>query len=171
MEKITYASLGSLGEEFHRAFEDALAHVRKNLGHTHPIFIKGKARKSNAGRFPDHCPTDRRLLLGEFQRATRAHAREAIDAAREAFPVWRELGWQQRVAFLRKVAELMQQQQYELAALLCLEVGKNRFEAIAEVSESIDLILYYCQQVEAHQGYEIPLAQGGVERSESVLRP
>jgi len=171
MEKITYASLGSLGEEFHRAFEDALAHVRKNLGHTHPIFIKGKARKSNAGRFPDHCPTDRRLLLGEFQRATRAHAREAIDAAREAFPVWRELGWQQRVAFLRKVAELMQQQQYELAALLCLEVGKNRFEAIAEVSESIDLILYYCQQVEAHQGYEMPLAQVGVERTESVLRP
>src|SRR5713226_9582667 len=102
---------------------------------------------------------------------TRAHPREAIDAAREAFPVWRELGWQQRVAFLRKAAELMRQQQYELAALLCLEVGKNRFEAIAEVSESIDLILYYCQQMEAHQGYEMPLAQGGVERTESVLRP
>src|SRR5260370_15277692 len=107
MEKITYASLGSLGEEFHRAFEDALAHVRKNLGHTHPIFIKGKARKSNAGRFPDHCPTDRRLLLRQLQRPTPAHAREAIDAARPACPLSRALGSRHRPSLLPKRAGLM----------------------------------------------------------------
>ncbi|HEY2952783.1 MAG TPA: aldehyde dehydrogenase family protein, partial [Verrucomicrobiae bacterium] len=101
----------------------------------------------------------------------REHARQAIAAARAAGGVWRELGWQSRVSFLRKAAELMQRHQFELAALLCLEVGKNRFEAIAEVSESIDLILYYCQQMERHHGYEMAMGGTGLEQTWSVLRP
>ena len=32
MEKITYASLGSLGEVFHRAFDEALKQVRDSSG-------------------------------------------------------------------------------------------------------------------------------------------
>jgi 1-pyrroline-5-carboxylate dehydrogenase len=50
-------------------------------------------------------------------------------------------------------------------------VGKNRTEAIAEVSESIDLILYYCHQMESHRGYEMPLSNSGNERTKSVLKP
>lgn len=171
MEKITYASLGTLGEDFHRAFETGLAHEQKKFGHSHPLFIHGKAVKSTAGAFIDSSPTDTRVVLGKFQRGTREHTRKAIAGAREAFAVWRDLGWQQRVAFLRKAAELMTQHQFDLAALLCLEVGKNRFEAIAEVSEAIDLILYYCQQMEHHRGYVIPMGGIGRERNRSVLRP
>src|SRR5262249_24808816 len=149
MEKITYASLGTLGEEFHHSFETALSHERKKAGHSHPLLIQGHAVKSSAGTFEDLSPTDTHLLLGKFQRGMREHVRKAIAAAKTAFPVWRELGWQQRVAFLRKAAELMTRHQFDLAALLCLEVGKNRFEAIAEVAEAVDLILYYCRQVES----------------------
>ena len=65
----------------------------------------------------------------------------------------------------------MTQRQYEFAALLTLEVGKNRFEAIAEVSEAIDLILYYCLQMEKNNGYEIPLVSKGSERTKSILKP
>src|SRR5213075_2031069 len=77
----------------------------------------------------------------------------------------------QRVALLRKAADLMTQRQFEFAALLSLEVGKNRFEAIAEVSEAIDLILYYCDQMEEHEGYELPMAGTGAEQTRSVLKP
>jgi 1-pyrroline-5-carboxylate dehydrogenase len=171
MEKITYASLGTLGEDFHRSFETALAHERKKLGHSHPMLIQGHAVKSGAGAFDDLSPTDTHLVLGKFQRGTREHARKAIAAARAAFPMWRELGWQQRVAFLRKAAELMTRHQFELAALLCLEVGKNRFEAIAEVSEAADLMLYYCRQIETHQGYELALGGTNGEYTRSVLQP
>src|SRR5262249_14074654 len=116
-------------------------------------------------------PADTRLLLGKFQRGTREHARKAIAAAKAAFPLWRELGWEQRVAFLRKAAELITRHQFELAALLCLEVGKNRFEAIAEVSEAADLILYYSRQIENHQGYELALGGTNGEYTRSVLQP
>src|SRR2546430_3701234 len=65
----------------------------------------------------------------------------------------------------------MTQRQFEFAALLSLEVGKNRFEAIAEVSEAIDLILYYSGQMEERNGYEQPMNGAGVEHTRSVLRP
>lgn len=171
MQKITYASLGSLGEDFHHAFEHALKHAEERLGRTYPIFIKGHQKKARNGAFDDVCPFDTRRVLGKFQRAGREEALQAIAAARDAFIEWRELGWPQRISFLRKAAELMTERQFRLAALLSLEVGKNRFEAIAEVSESIDLINYYCDQMERHHGYALPLSNSATEKTKSVLKP
>ena len=170
MEKITYASLGDLGEEFHRSFEDAVVRERKKFGETYPIFINGKAVKT-AKCFIDFNPAHRAIILGKFQSGSREHVRKAIAAAKTAAPFWQELGWPARVNFLRKAADLMARNQFELAALLTLEAGKNRIEAIAEVSESIDLILYYCQQMEVHRGYEMMFSANGTERSKTVLKP
>jgi 1-pyrroline-5-carboxylate dehydrogenase len=171
MDKITYASLGSLGEEFHQIFDAAIGHVREELGESHPMFINGREKKAKGGVFQDTSPADTRILLGEFQRGSRNDARRAVTAARAAYPGWRDLGWQGRVALLRKASELMMRRQYELAALMCMETGKNRFEAIAEVSETVDLIVYYAQQMEDHQGYELPMGGTGSEQTRSVLKP
>src|SRR6266496_1007460 len=171
MDKITYASLGSLGEDFHQAFDAALKQLRTRFGAAHPMFIDGKAIKAKAGTFTDTAPADTRLILGKFQLGGREETRKAVASAKAVFPAWRDLGWRQRVALLRKAAELMMQRQFEFAALVSLEVGKNRFEAIAEVSEAIDLILYYCQQIEGHDGYEMQMVGTGAEKTRSVLRP
>jgi 1-pyrroline-5-carboxylate dehydrogenase len=170
MEKITYTSLSTLGEEFHRSFETALIHERKKFGSSHPLLIHGKAVKA-AKTFNDTSPSNCEIVLGKFQCGGREHLRKAITAARNALPFWKELGWPARVSFLRKAAELMTKHQFELAALLTLEVGKNRFEAIAEVSESVELILYYCQQMEAHRGFEMPMSNTATEKTKSVLKP
>lgn len=171
MQKITYASLGSLGEDFHHAFESALKHSEDRIGRTYPLFIKGHQKKARNGTFDDVCPFDTRRVLGKFQQANRDETRQAISAAKSAFIEWRELGWPQRISFLRKAAELMTERQFRLAAVLSLEVGKNRFEAIAEVSESIDLINYYCDQMEKNRGYEIPLSNSATEKTKSILKP
>jgi 1-pyrroline-5-carboxylate dehydrogenase len=171
MEKITYASLGSLGEDFHQTFDAALSELCPKLGGTYPIFIQGRPVKSSAGTFADTWPADTDILLGRFQRGSREHAQRAIAAAKAAFPGWRDLGWQQRVALLRKAAGLMTKRQFKFAALLSFEVGKNRVEAIAEVSEAVDLLLYYCQQMEEHHGYEMPMNGTGAEQTRSVLKP
>lgn len=170
MEKITYASLGSLGEDFHQAYEEALHDGRKRLGRAHRLVIGG-ARKKTGATFLDTNPADTRQVLGEFASAGREETRLAIAAARRALAGWREAGWPRRVAFLRRAAQLMEERQFRLAALLTLEAGKNRFEAIAEVSESIDLILYYCEQMELHQGFVVPMGGTGAERTRSVLQP
>src|SRR5437773_5058727 len=171
MEKITYASLGSLGEDFHQAFDAALKQLRARLGAAHPMFIEGKAIKAKAGTFTDTTPADTRVMLGKFQLGSREEARRAVASAKAVFPAWRDLGWRQRVALLRKAADLMTQRQYEFAALVSLEVGKNRFEAIAEVSEAIDLILYYCQQMESNNGFEKAMGGSKAERTRTMLKP
>src|SRR5881394_211167 len=171
MEKITYASLGSLGEDFHQAYDAALKQLRARLGATHPIFIEGKAIKAKAGTFTDTTPADTRVMLGRFQLGSREDTHKAVASAKTVFPAWRDLGWRQRAVLLRKAAELMTRRQFEFAALLSLEVGKNRFEAIAEVSEAIDLILYYCQQIEGHEGYDMPMSGTGAENTRSVFKP
>ncbi len=171
MEKTTYASLATLGEEFHQTFDVAIGHVREELGETHPMFINGRARRARDGTFTDTSPADTRVVLGNFQKGTRADAQKAIAAAKAAYPAWRDMGWERRVELLGKAADIMMQRQYEYAALMSMEVGKNRFESIAEVSETVDLILYYCQQMEEHKGYELPMAGTGAEHTKSVLKP
>jgi len=170
MEKITYASLGSLGESFHHSFEEAALRVRSQLGQSHPMWINGRSVTSRSN-FPDRSPAHTRLVLGRFAKGSAAQLREAIEGARKAFPAWRDLGWRQRIVLLRKAADLINQRQFELAAVLTLEVGKNRFEAIAEVSETADLITYYCDQLEKNGGYEIPMSLSASETTRSVLKP
>ncbi|MDB6023956.1 MAG: Aldehyde Dehydrogenase [Verrucomicrobiales bacterium] len=170
MEKITYASLGSLGEEFHSQFDAALSKLTRTFGKTHSLLIDGKLEKGKE-TFGDISPSDTRVVLGNFPLATVDDVMKAIAAAKRAYPPWRDLDWQKRVALLRRAADLMMQRQFELAAILTLEVGKNRFEAIAEVSEAIDLILYYAQQMENNDGYNIPLVTTGAEQTRSVLKP
>ena len=170
MQKITYASLSSLGDDFHQNFDEALKTIRARSGRTYPILING-AEIARSETFTKTSPVDTRIELGRFVSGRPGDVESAVNAAKNAFAQWRRDPWQTRVALLRKAADVMTQRQFELAAILTIEVGKNRFEAIAEVSEAIDLILYYAEQFEANSGYEIPLVTKGTEITKSVLKP
>ena len=61
MEKITYAALGNLGEDFHQSFEAAVIHERKKLGAAHPMFIYGKPVKA-AKTFSNFNPAHQSLV-------------------------------------------------------------------------------------------------------------
>src|SRR6266542_2861575 len=115
MEKITYASLSNLGDDFHKAFDNAVIHERKKIGDSHLMFIAGKGVKG-AKTFDDTNPSAPEVVLGRFQAGGREQARKAVTAAKNALPFWRELGWPARVSFVRKAAELMAKNQFDLAA-------------------------------------------------------
>lgn len=76
------------------------------------------------------------------------------------------------MAILRRAARLVRDRKYELGALMSLEVGKSRLEAMGDAEESADLIDYYCQQVEDASGFVRAMARvTPVERNTDVLRP
>jgi 1-pyrroline-5-carboxylate dehydrogenase len=170
--KITYATTGSENAgQLHRAFDEAIEPVRAGFGHVHPLIINGR-RVQTADLFDDLSPSDTRVRLGSFPRASRGHARDAIHAARAAFPTWRERPWQDRVAAMRRVADLIRQRRWELSVLITVEAGKSRIESIGDVEESADLIAYYCDQMEKNDGFARPMnTLGPNEESLSVLRP
>ena len=73
---------------------------------------------------------------------------------------------------LRRAAALIRERKYELAALMSLEVGKSRLEAMGDAEESADLIDYYCAQVEEADGFVRPMGRiTPIERNTDVLRP
>ncbi len=171
--KVTYATLAA-GQtpEFNQAYDDAIDAVKKDLGKTHPNLIGGR-EITGRETFKDTSPSDTRVVLGSFASGTREDARAAIDAARKAYEtVWRDLPWKERSAYVRKAAAVIEKRRFELSALMSLEVGKNRLEAMGDVQETADLMVYYCDQLEEHKGYEVPMAASSeAEVNRDVLRP
>ena len=103
---------------------------------------------------------------------TRQDVRDAIDAARAAYPAWRDTPWRDRLAILRRAAELISERQFDYAALMALEVGKNRLEALGDVEETADLLRYYSDEFEKADGFVKPLGSlSSAEKTRSVLRP
>ena len=136
--KLTYATMFNPPEQFHTRYETALAKVKAEMGREHGMLIGGKEVRASE-RFEDRSPINRDWLLGNFQKGTVEHGRQAIAAARKAFPAWSRLSWKERVRLLRKAADIMDQRIYEFGAVLSLEVGKNRTEALGDAAETADL--------------------------------
>src|SRR3954454_13578764 len=103
--KITYATMtADRMEDLHRELDRAIEQVRATFGTSYPLLIGGQNVRSSA-EFEDRSPIDTRILLGRFQSASREQVREAIGAARQAFPAWSAKPWPERVALLKRAAD------------------------------------------------------------------
>jgi 1-pyrroline-5-carboxylate dehydrogenase len=169
--KITYATLSADNEELQSAFDAALVRARSDLGRTYPMLIGGEERLRGE-TFEDRSPIDRSIVVARFPVGTRDDVRDAVAAARAAFPAWRDTPWRERLAILRHAAELISERQFDLAALMAIEVGKNRLEALGDVEETADLLRYYSDEFEKADGFVKPMGSlSPRERTRSVLRP
>ncbi|MBI4370075.1 MAG: aldehyde dehydrogenase family protein [Elusimicrobia bacterium] len=170
--KVTYASADVDWGEFHRQFDSALQLVRGRMGLEYPIVIDGRAQKSTLPLIVDVSPIDSSWVLGRFTSATAQQADEAVLSSKKAQKAWGALPWPERVFVMRRAAEIMRERKFELGAVLSIEVGKSRIEAMGDAEESADLIEYYCQQVEDARGFVKPMnSTSPKEITRSVLRP
>ena len=172
--RLTYSTMFDPPPGMHERFDAALARVRPALGQEHPMFVDGKPRRAGAS-FEVRSPIDTNLLVGRFQSGNAADVDAAVAAARRAFPSWSRMPWPDRVALLRRAAALIEERVYEISAAMAIEVGKNRMESLGEVQETADLVAWYCDQMQANDGFaktlpDDPLA-GYRSRNRTVLRP
>src|SRR3954447_17810913 len=169
--KITYATLRNDNDVLHAASARGLEVARGRLGQRHQNLVGGQWREGD-GTFDKTTPIDG-SLVGTFARGTRQDVRDAIAAARTAFPAWSRLPWQERVALLRRAADLISERQMVLAALMAIEVGKNRLEALGDVEETADLIRWSCDMMERNNGFDQPMGNLGdvAVHTRSVLKP
>lgn len=169
--KVTYSTLASPDPLLHEYFEEAVATARANMGHTFPMFINGQERFAEK-TFTKVSPVDLNLTMAHFQAGTADHANEAVLAAKAAYPGWKSTPWQERVALLRKAADLISERLFDIGAVMALEVGKNRLEALGDVEETADLIRYYCDQMEENDGFTVQMkSESPRHHNRSVLRP
>ena len=172
--KLTYATMFNPPDELHTRFEDALEKVKSNLGQEYGMIINGEDHFSKS-KFEDFSPINTDLLLGVFQKGSAQDAELALSAARNAFPTWSRMPWQDRVAIMRKAADVIDERTFEISAAMALEVGKNRMESLGDVAETADLIRYACYQMEKNEGYVVEMDSdpivGYTSTNISKLRP
>jgi 1-pyrroline-5-carboxylate dehydrogenase len=170
--KITYATLRADNEELHALYEAGLTEAKRELGEHHPNVVDGKERDGD-GETIVASPIDRNLILGHFAKGTRKDVQDAVAAARRAQPAWAATPWRDRLALIRKAADLISERQMRYAGLMAIEVGKNRLEALGEVEEAADLLRYYAQTMEDNGGYDHPMDNLGdpAVHTRSILRP
>lgn len=170
--RVTYATLSTDNEEMHAAYDRGIEVARSWLGADHPFVVDGVPRTGAGMAFEERSPGDRDIVIGRFAAATQKDVRAAVAAARRAAPGWAATPWQDRAVILERAADLISERRAELAALMAMEVGKNRLEALGDVEESADLIRYYCHQMAEHDGFALPMGRlDPVEKTTDVMRP
>lgn len=82
------------------------------------LFINGSYVPSSSGEtLTIHNPADDSLVSDKVQVASEADVDRAVDAARSAFPAWRDLAGHKRAACMFKFAELLEREAGRLAGL------------------------------------------------------
>ena len=127
--------------------QGALALVRQSLGKTYYPLIDGKYVETSE-YINSIDPSDITQLIGKVGLISIEQAEAALQAAKKAFPSWKNTSVAVRAQILDKAAEIMESRRYELCAWICLEVGKILPQADAEVSEAIDFCRYYAREME-----------------------
>ncbi|WOX07224.1 aldehyde dehydrogenase family protein [Microbulbifer pacificus] len=171
--KLTYATMFNPPEEMHQRYEAALAELSADLGGRFHLYIDGEDRPAEAYD-TRVSPLDRELVLGEFAAADSADVDAAMGAAQVAFKGWRHTPAAERIAIMRRIADLLDEEVYLLAAALTLETGKNRFEALGEAQETADFFRVYADSFE-QQGFDHMLPNDPLpdwtSTNRSVMKP
>ena len=86
--KVTYISLSADDPALDAAFDSAIADVRAALGRRLPAARRGRRRAPARAPIESRSPTDARVVVARVATATEADVRDAVAAARAAFPRW-----------------------------------------------------------------------------------
>ncbi|MCA9927375.1 MAG: aldehyde dehydrogenase family protein [Anaerolineales bacterium] len=169
--KVTYSTLASPDPLLHQYFDEAVVEAKAGFGKTFPLYINGEERTA-AKTFEKRSPVNLDWVMGHFQYGSEQDVQDAVAAAKAAFPAWSGRPWQERVAIMRKAADLISERLFHMGAVMSLEIGKNRLEALGDVEETADLIRYNCDAVEKNNNFNFKLlSESDHHHNRSVLKP
>jgi len=158
-------------DNFHADFEKAIDEVKKELGKKHPIIINGKEIYSD-NCFTASSPSDTRISVAEFPKATVDDTKNAISSAKNAFEKWSNTPFQKRVEIFRDCADTFSSRKFFLAAIMIFENGKNRIESMGDIDETIDFMRFYALQLEKNEGfYKHTSHPNPHEKTQTIMKP
>jgi RHH-type proline utilization regulon transcriptional repressor/proline dehydrogenase/delta 1-pyrroline-5-carboxylate dehydrogenase len=123
----------------------ALQQFRASLPSTCGPLVAGEYVNS-AKRQPSVNPARPDEVICDVGLADIDLTRQAIEAAKQAFPAWRDRPARERAQVLFDAAAIMRRERHELAAIEILEEAKPWREADADVCEAIDYVEYYARE-------------------------
>lgn len=101
-------------------------------------------------------------VIAEFETPGAEELDAAVARAKGAWPKWREIAPSDRARLLRRLGDLIEEHQEELAVLETRNVGKPIEDSRGEAAMVAEVFHYYAGAVDKHFGENIPVA-GGVD--------
>ncbi len=107
----------------------------------------GGWRKPKSGEYScNRNPHDPGEVIGHFPVSTAEDVREAVAAAKKAFPLWRKLSLPQRGAYLKRAAGIIREKADQIAQDLTREEGKTFAEAKGETIRAISILEFFAAE-------------------------
>ncbi len=123
--------------------------ARVPVAKTYKIYIDGKFPRTESGRyFPLTDSSDN--VIANMCRGSRKDFRNAVVAARKAFPGWASASAYLRGQILYRIAEMLEGRQDQFVAELVSQ-GSSKRAATREVLASIDRLIYYAGWSDKYQ--------------------
>jgi len=120
-------------------------------------FINGRWVESRSGQTIERRnPANLQEVTSTAPLSTREEVREAVAAAKAAFPAWRDTPAPIRGKVLARAAALMEAQKGALARTLCREEGKTLPESAIEIERSINILAFTAAEGRRMGGETVP---------------
>lgn len=100
-------------------------------------------------------------VLGSVPQFGSLEAKNAILAAHSAFLKWKELPARERAQFMRRWAELIEENKIKLAEIITQEQGKSLTESLAEIDYANSFIKWFAEEAMRIYGDIIPPVRSG----------
>src|ERR1700731_2293178 len=126
-------------------------------------YIQGGWRRSAAKEYVDVNNPATAEVLARTPLSTAAEVDAAVQSAADAFPAWRRTPPGERVQYLFKLKNLLEEHLGELARLITEENGKTLAEAKAELRGGIENVEVACGIPMMVQGYNLEDVTPGVD--------
>src|SRR4029077_4426284 len=126
-------------------------------------YVNGAWRRSAATEYFDVTNPATAELLARTPLSTSADVDAAVQAAADAFPAWRRTPPGERVQYLFKLKNLLEENLDDLARVITLENGKTFSEARAELRRAIENVEVACGIPMMMQGYNLEDVTPGVD--------
>jgi malonate-semialdehyde dehydrogenase (acetylating) / methylmalonate-semialdehyde dehydrogenase len=126
-------------------------------------YVNGAWRKSSASEFVNVTNPASGEVIARTPISTKADVDAVVQAAAEAFPAWRRTPAGERIQYLFKLRNLLEEHIDELSKLITLENGKTFGEAKAELRRGIENVEVACGIPMMMQGYNLEDITPGVD--------
>jgi malonate-semialdehyde dehydrogenase (acetylating)/methylmalonate-semialdehyde dehydrogenase len=128
-----------------------------------PNYIGGEWRLSLATDSLDFLNPATGEVLGKVPASTESDVSAAVQAAAAAFPAWRRTPPEERVQFLFKMKQLLEEHLAEIAEILTKENGKTLAESRGEIRRAIENVEVACGIPILMQGYNLEDVAEGID--------
>jgi len=128
-----------------------------------PNYINGQWQRAAAAEYADVVNPATGETLAQVPLGGEADVNAAIESSAAAFPEWRRTPPEERIQYLFKFKQLLEDNFDEIARLTTMENGKTLTEAKAELRRSVENVEVACGIPTLMQGYNLEDVARGID--------